>query len=424
MPSRFSGPSDAIDMDKLEHETQKLMILGLVVAVLFHAALGAYFMYEKTIIRIVKPPTMELVIRRPRMKKPFVFKKKRVRKKVMHKKKITQRKPTAEIQTKKMKIMDMDFKGTVISYEFTTDIDTGAGQDVSFTEVIDIDVKIAREPEKRISMKDELISLEDLDTGQYKALVIQDPSDKKKIKGFVYIATAWGAELKPPDHLKRAVIALVEAVKRYTNINAKTDTHLYLDSPKLFETPFVYITTDSDFELTEIERKNFGEYLRSGGFAVLDNALPEFEYGMGEASLRQMLKDSLGADAKFLPIPNDHPLYHCFFDFDDGPPQGSEVQRVHDLYPNTAAFRKNWNGIVIVPGTVIFLEGIWINNRLVAIYSDKGYAHKWSNNPTLGPEVQQQNEPQLKMGVNMVVFALTQSGSIAQQRMELYSDIR
>ena len=33
---RFKGPSDAIDMEKLEKETQKLLFLGLLVAVSFH----------------------------------------------------------------------------------------------------------------------------------------------------------------------------------------------------------------------------------------------------------------------------------------------------------------------------------------------------------------------------------------------------
>jgi len=31
------------------------------------------------------------------------------------------------------------------------------------------------------------------------------------------------------------------------------------------------------------------------------------------------------------------------------------------------------------------------------------------------------NIPQLKIGVNMVVFALTQEGSIAQQKMDFFS---
>ena len=62
---------------------------------------------------------------------------------------------------------------------------------------------------------------------------------------------------------------------------------------------------------------------------------------------------------------------------------------------------------------VFYLEGITIGDRLVAIYSDKGYAKKW--------DATSNNEPQLRMGVNMVVFALTQEGSIAQQKMEFFS---
>jgi len=84
--SRFRGPSDAIDMEKLEKETQKLLFLGLLVAVSFHAAIGAYYMFKKTEVKVVKPPTMELVIRRPRMTKAFEFKKKRVAKRIYEKK--------------------------------------------------------------------------------------------------------------------------------------------------------------------------------------------------------------------------------------------------------------------------------------------------------------------------------------------------
>jgi len=409
--SRFSGPSDAIDMEKLEKETQKLFFLGLLVAVSLHAAVGSYFMFKKTEVKVVKPPTMELVIRRPRMTKAFEFKKKRVQKRVLQKKEIVQRKPTAEIQTKS--ISTMDLMGTVTSFEYEQDMKTDMDTEVFVPEGIDIEMAATREPEKQISMKEEMISLEDLDTGQYKAMVIQDPNDKTSIKGFVYISTAWGAQLKPPDTLKRAVINLVEAVNRYTNINAKVDTHLYLDSRKIYETPFVYVTSGVAFELTEIERRNFGEYLRKGGFTVVDNGTPKFEYGQAEASLRQMLKDSLGNDAKFLPIPKEHPLFHCFFDFDDGPPQGAEIA----IAQTASSGVQGWQAInSSMAKQVLYLEGIWLDERLVAIYSDKGYALKW--------KLLTNNEPQLKMGVNMVVFALTQAGGIAQQKMDFFSAVQ
>jgi len=391
---RFKGISDAIDMEKLEKETQKLLFLGLMVGVSFHAALGSYFIFKKTEVRVVKPPTMELVIRRPRMTKPFEFKKKRIKQREYKKKEIVERRPTAEIKTKEAATALM---GTVASYDFgKMEIETGT--DLVVTEGIDIEMTATREPEKQISMKEEMISLDDLDTGQYKAMVIQDPSDKQSVKGFIYIATVWGSLFEPA--YKRAVIHLENAVNRYTNINAKVDKHLFIDSRKIFDTPFIFLCLDKQAEINDVEARNLGDYLRKGGFAVFDNGNPNDEFGAAEASLRQFFRDALGADAKFLPIPNTHPIYHCFFDFDDGPPQGSEVGT------SGASMSKQ----------VLYLEGITIGDRLVAIYSDKGYAKKW--------QADTNNEPQLKMGVNMVVFALTQEGSIAQQKMDFFSAVQ
>jgi hypothetical protein len=50
----------------------------------------------------------------------------------------------------------------------------------------------------------------------------------------------------------------------------------------------------------------------------------------------------------------------------------------------------------------------------VALYSDKGYVHKWAED--FG------NEPQLRFGINVVIFALTQEGSIAQQQIDYFSE--
>lgn len=225
--------------------------------------------------------------------------------------------------------------------------------------------------------------------------------EKKLIAGAdpVYISLGWGRQLRPPDELKNSIINLVAAVNRYTDINAKVDTHLFLDSPNIFETPIVFITSDKAFNLTKKERENFGKYLRNGGFAFIDNATPQYEFGQAEASLRQMLKDSLGADGgRTLPIPEDFPLYHCFFDFDDGAPLGAEhvVSQV-DKEANEQEL------IHVRP----YIEGIWIDQRFVAIYSDKGYFHRWND-----PE---HSEPQIKFGVNIVAFALSQKGVMAEE---------
>ena len=145
----------------------------------------------------------------------------------------------------------------------------------------------------------------------------------------------------------------------------------------------------------------------------MDNGRPTEEYGAAEASLRQMLKDALGNDVQFLPIPNSHALYHSFEDFDDGPPNGSEIntsqvttiEQLGETYNRTTMSKQ-----------VFWLEGITIKDRLVAIYSDKGYARSW--------EQEYENEPQLKMGINMVVYALIQEGGIAHKEMEVFTAVQ
>ena len=255
-----------------------------------------------------------------------------------------------------------------ISDEFTASVTHGRNQENG----------IFRENNNRISLKQELIRPEDLDYGKYKGFIKSDKSDRQHIEGFIRIPTVWGMQLKPPDSLKRSVIDIAVAMNRYTAIRAELDPHLILDSHKLLDTPFIFITTDQAFELNEIERQNLGNYLRNGGFVVLDNGNPTHPNGPGEVSLRQMLRDSLGAHARFEPIPVSHPVYHCFFDFDDGPPNGSETYAF--VYPQTSRSSSGEWRTLLMYEPVCYLEGIWFNGRLAAIYSDKGFFERWSTN--------------------------------------------
>ena len=256
-----------------------------------------------------------------------------------------------------------------------------------------------KEPERRIDMQAEFLDLESINTGKYKGMVIRDPTDKRNVKGFVYLALAWGSIMKPSR--QRAITQLVRAINRYTSIRAEVDDQLFLDSQELLKAPFVYVTTNQAFELTRHEAGNLAAYLRQGGFVVVDNDQPHLEYGPAEASLRAMFRDALGRDARFVQLRNDHPIYHVFFDFEGGPPPGGEASTL------------NANAQTGKASPVPYLEGIYLGDRLVAVYSDKGYGAFW--------EREFENEPHLKMGVNLVVFALTQRGSIAEQQIDFYN---
>jgi hypothetical protein len=263
-----------------------------------------------------------------------------------------------------------------------------------------------KEPERRIDMRAELLDLSALNMGKYKGMVIQDPTDRRKVKGFVYLATAWANDLEPTfSSAARAIPNLVEAINTQTGISARVDDHLFIDSQELFRTPFVYITAKEAFELTEREIRNLGEYMRRGGFVFADNADPTAEYGQAEAALRRIFRDALGAEGQLRVIPDTHPIYHTFYDF-NGPPVGEEMG---------GGIPVSGYGHEFIPKPVYFLEGVFLGNRLVAIYSDMGYCHVWARNYG--------NEPQLRFGINVVIFALTQEGSIAQQQIDFFSQL-
>ena len=273
---------------------------------------------------------------------------------------------------------------------------------------------ISRRPDNRISLKEEMISPDDLDTGKLGGMVLPGADGKQDARGFIRLPTVWGTQLHVPNTLKRAPLDLVEGVNRYSEMRAEASPHLYLSSERIFRTPFLFITTDAAFELTPDERRNFAEYLKNGGFAFIDNGTSQYENSAAEASLRQMVRDSLGSRAHFEPLPVNHPLYHCWFDFADGPPKGAEMDGFQTTSTVNVCGEASRSSTLNAP--VFYLEGIFIGNRLVGVYSDKGYSQCWSR--------MAHNVPQLKMGVNLVVYALTREGGMNARGLERYSDIR
>jgi hypothetical protein len=116
-------------------------------------------------------------------------------------------------------------------------------------------------------------------------------------------------------------------------------------------------------------------------------------------------------DWQFRRLEMAHPIYHCFYDVNSLP------RGMRDMHYSVA-----------VPLTPDYLEGIVVGDQLVGVYSMKGYADFWSG---LGEQERETfdvvNSPFLasaeeplayNLGVNMVVYALTREGSLAQQLVD------
>ena len=110
---------------------------------------------------------------------------------------------------------------------------------------------------------------------------------------------------------------------------------------------------------------------------------------------------------RFERLPSAHPMYHCYFDF-DGPP--------------IAADGADWTSMPD-PGVMTYLEGVHVGERLSAVLSKKGYYAPWTfwgknGTGTGGRYLNRDPARCFQFGVNTIIFALTQEGSITHQVME------
>lgn len=421
--NRFARQTDILDLKRLEHESRKFLYIGFVLAVCFHATLFISYPHRRIPVLETQFIPVDLIVRRPRLTKPLMIEKKSVSGKYAYRKKFAPGKPSRDITTK------FPLKQIEMYHDFSMelDYDTVIQSDI-LSDSLQIEENIALLPKDIIPLKNQTFH----DNGKYKSTIIIPPENKMAIQGYTHIAIGCFEHFTPSDILTRAVYNLTDALNFYTNIYATCDQNIhfsfsskidesdhidryeltlyeqqklqnYYRKPEriIFKYPLIYISADKSFELTKNEMQNLINYLSSGGFVIIDNSVPEHRNGNIGKALKKMMQDALKAfnmtayidytplgpvtryrpadyihDKMFKPIPNNHDLFHCFFDFENGPPGGYWADSTS----------KN------------ILEGIYLDERLVGLYVN-GYGLSWDD---------RRNEDQIKMGVNMVVYALKQ----------------
>ena len=102
-----------------------------------------------------------------------------------------------------------------------------------------------------------------------------------------------------------------------------------------------------------------------------------------------MVEDALGFYGEIRPIPSDHPLYRCFFELN--------VAETLEPEPEDKDFDKK----------IPLIEGIWYDDRLVGVFSDKEWGRTWASH--------QYENPFFRLGVNMVVYSLIRQDSPTKQ---------
>ena len=276
-------------------------------------------------------------------------------------------------------------------------------EELAFDEVEMVELTETAAPvQEAMSLRQELLNVTDLDFGRYQAILIQDPENKRNIKGFFNMAVIdYDLADKNSDRFPTAAEELMRYIRDHTKVNARIEgTTLRLSDPSIMKQPFVYMTGNKAvFQFSDTEKESLGEYLRNGGFLFAD----EIRYADSEGDLtgrgagqegtpfdrqfKDLLKDPavLGSDGtRWQRLPKTHSLYFSFFDFEDGPPLGGATG-----------------------GNVFDLEMLELRGRVAVVFSDLNLSWYW------GDPMADARERGLQFGVNLIVFALTQPGGIA-----------
>ncbi len=173
---------------------------------------------------------------------------------------------------------------------------------------------------------------------------------------------------------------LLEAIRDRTGIptRSREATVTPLD-PGLRDHPYLYMTGHGNVRFSAAERAALRGYLLSGGFLHADD-----NYGLDESFRREIA--AVLPEAELTLLPADHPVFHTVYDLDDGLPKVHE----HDGQEPQAL-------------------GMFVGGRLAVFYSFESDLGDGWEDADVHDDLPDVREQAIRMGVNLVVFALGQA---------------
>ena len=178
---------------------------------------------------------------------------------------------------------------------------------------------------------------------------------------------------------------LIDSIARYTSLPvAPSGVNVGLGTEEIFRHPFVWLTGHLPVRFTDQERTNLKRYVERGGFIIVDDHNHDID-GIFHKTVTQEITRTFGP---MKAVPKTHEIYHCFFEFRDGPPATS-----HEL--------NGW-GDQLVHKELFAITGP--SGRIGLLYSSKDYSSEWN----FGPDAKKFMEVDpTRFGVNLIVYALT-----------------
>lgn len=156
------------------------------------------------------------------------------------------------------------------------------------------------------------------------------------------------------------------------------EVKIKLTDSDLYYYPFLYLTGHGNIRFSEDEIGILREYLKKGGFLHADD-----NYGMDKSFRREMKR--VFPEKEWVELSYNHEIFHTFYEFPNGLPKIHE----HDGKPAQGL-------------------GLFEGERLIVFYTyETDLGDGWED-IEVHKDPQYLHEAALKMGVNIIWFALTQ----------------
>jgi hypothetical protein len=150
-------------------------------------------------------------------------------------------------------------------------------------------------------------------------------------------------------------------------------------SSDIFNYPFVYLTGHGNIVFSNQEAENLRKYLMAGGFLHIDD-----NYGLDKFIRPQMKR--VFPELDFQELPANHILYNQKFKFPSGLP------KIHEHDGNRPQ------------GMALIFKG-----RVVCYYTfESDLGNGWEDSGTYAGDSEEARQKALKMGSNLIQYALTQ----------------
>jgi hypothetical protein len=188
------------------------------------------------------------------------------------------------------------------------------------------------------------------------------------------------------DYNPKVCANVLDTIVQYTSIPVhEQEVVITADSTALSDYPFVFMTGHKLVRFSERERKGLARFVENGGLLFSDDCNHDVN-GLYARSFEAEMRRTFAGPDVLAKVPNRHPVYRAFFQF-DGPPQTS-----HEV--------NGWGDNIVHD----YIRGVERNGRLGVVYSNQDYGCEWDYS---WRNKRFRARDNTKFAVNLVVYSMT-----------------